>query len=92
MPSEEGGGAADGLSCYEEAKTYVFLELHLHRPLIMKRPVSVLAQRYSNNDRGCPNAIKGPGVIAISFRALIVQTLNLDPKTLATLNSNWPAS
>ena len=32
---------------YVDAKTYVYLEIELYRPLIPKRPASVLAQRYS---------------------------------------------
>lgn len=31
---------------YVDAKTYVYLEIELHRPLIPRRPVSVLAERY----------------------------------------------
>ncbi len=30
---------------YQEARTYVFLEVELHKPLITKRPASVLTER-----------------------------------------------
>jgi hypothetical protein len=32
-------------SAYEEAKSYVFLEVEMHHPLIAKRPASALASR-----------------------------------------------
>ena len=52
-----GGGGGDGeggegvevpreSQIYVDAKTYVYLEIELHRPLIPKRPASVLAERY----------------------------------------------
>ena len=48
---EEGSGEGEGpkkeVCVYEEAKSFVFLEIKLHRPLISKRPPSALAQRYA---------------------------------------------
>ena len=38
---------------YVDAKTYVYLEIELHRPLIPKRPASVLAERYMNCHAYC---------------------------------------
>lgn len=44
---EEGAEPAKrDADAYQEAKTYVFLEMELHRALIAKRPASVLAERY----------------------------------------------
>ena len=55
---EGGTGATEGESgeggaevpkeahIYVNAKTYVYLEIELQRPLIPRRPASVLAQRY----------------------------------------------
>ena len=57
--SEGGGGGGAGAGpveegaepvkldsdAYQEAKTYVFLEVELHKALITKRPASVLAER-----------------------------------------------
>lgn len=46
---EEGEGPAKReMHVYEESKTYVFLEVELHSPLIAKRPISALAQRSAN--------------------------------------------
>ena len=45
----EGGEGAElprEAQVYVDAKTYVYLEIELYRPLIAKRPASVLAQRY----------------------------------------------
>lgn len=43
--TEEGEAVKRDSAAYEEAKTYVFLEVELHSPLIIKRPPSVLASR-----------------------------------------------
>lgn len=32
-------------AAYEEARSYVFVEVELHKPLIAKRPASALAKR-----------------------------------------------
>ena len=49
LPDQEGGGeVGEGKSeghAYVEAGSYVFLEMELNRPLIPKRPPSVLAGR-----------------------------------------------
>ena len=47
---EEGGGAGEGEGkseshVYVDARSYLFLEVEMHRPLIPKRPASVLAER-----------------------------------------------
>lgn len=39
------GVKREGDDVYEETGTYVYLELQLHKPLIPKRPASVLATR-----------------------------------------------
>ena len=48
-PNQEGGGEGGEVKsegcAYVEAGSYVFLEIELHKPLIPKRPPSVLAQR-----------------------------------------------
>ena len=41
----EGGEIPREAQVYVDAKTYVYLEIELHRALIPKRPVSVLAER-----------------------------------------------
>ena len=41
---EEMRDAREGV-VYEEACSYLWVELELHRPLVPKRPVSVLAER-----------------------------------------------
>ena len=47
--NQEGGGEGGEVKsegcAYVEAGSYVFLEIELHKPLIPKRPPSVLAQR-----------------------------------------------
>ena len=48
---ESGEGGAEvpkEAQVYVDAKTYVYLEIELQRPLIPKRPASVLAQRYKS--------------------------------------------
>ena len=40
------GAKKEGGDAYEDAKTYVYLELQLDTPLIPKRTVAVLADRY----------------------------------------------
>ena len=45
----EGGEVPREAQVYVDAKTYVYLEIELHRALIPKRPASVLAERYGNN-------------------------------------------
>ena len=48
-PDRDGGGEGGEVKsegcAYVEAGSYVFLEIELHKPLIPKRPPSVLAQR-----------------------------------------------
>ena len=45
--SGEGGGEVPKeAQVYVDAKTYVYLEIELQRPLVPRRPASVLAQRY----------------------------------------------
>ena len=41
----EGAESKSEAQAYVDAKTYVYLEIELHRPLIPKRPASVLAER-----------------------------------------------
>ena len=50
VAGEEGGGATEGEGkseshVYVEARSYLFLEVEMHHPLIPKRPASVLAER-----------------------------------------------
>jgi hypothetical protein len=53
--SAEGEGGEGGAELpkeaqvYVDAKTYVYLEIELQRPLIPRRPASVLAQRFVTN-------------------------------------------
>ena len=48
IQTEEGGGEVGETKseahAYVEARSYVYLELELHRPLVPKRPASVLAE------------------------------------------------
>lgn len=49
---DEGSGLSEGIKregcVYNEARTYVYLELQLDRPFIPKRSASVLATRYAH--------------------------------------------
>ena len=42
----EGAKVPREAQVYVDAKTYVYLEIELHKPLIPRRPASVLADRY----------------------------------------------
>ena len=54
--SGEGGEVPKEAQVYVDAKTYVYLEIELHRPLIPRRPASVLAERYTSIYSTCVHA------------------------------------
>lgn len=46
---EEGVGGRSEAHVYVDAHSYIYLEIELHKPLIAKRPISALTERYCSS-------------------------------------------